>query len=49
MRSHPNWRPWPGQHPVAWGAWHETPPVVTTPAYRQQPSDWLFLAVVRPA
>jgi hypothetical protein len=49
MRSHPNWRPWPGQHPVAWGAWHETPPVRMTPVVRQRPSDWLFLAVLRPA
>jgi hypothetical protein len=27
----------------------ETPPVTTAPVVRPQPSDWLFLAVVRPA
>jgi hypothetical protein len=49
MRPHPSWRPWPGQHPVAWGSWHETPPVMTEPVVHGRPSDWLFLLVVRPA
>jgi hypothetical protein len=49
MRPHGNWRPWPGQHPVGWGTWTETPPVVTTPVVHGRPSDWLFLAVARPA
>jgi hypothetical protein len=37
------------RQPVGWGAWTETPPVVTAPVVRERPADWVFLAVVRPA
>jgi FtsK/SpoIIIE family len=42
-------RPPTWQQPVGWGTWHETPPVTTAPVVRERPSDWLFLAVIRPA
>jgi FtsK/SpoIIIE family len=40
----PTWR-----QPVGWGALHETPPVVTAPVVREQPADWLFNGILRPA
>jgi hypothetical protein len=44
--SHPNDR---YRHPVGWGAWTETPPVITEPVIRHRPADWLFAALARPA
>jgi hypothetical protein len=37
------------QHPVGWGVWTETPPVITEPVIHHRPADWLFLALARPA
>jgi hypothetical protein len=39
----------PYRHPVGWGAWTETPPVVTAPVVHERPVDWLFTGLVRPA
>jgi FtsK/SpoIIIE family len=46
LHGHPHDR---YRQPVGWGAWTETPPVITAPMVRERPTDWLFLAVVRPA
>jgi FtsK/SpoIIIE family len=46
LHGHPHDR---YRQPVGWGAWTETPPVITAPVVRERPSDWVFLAVVRPA
>ncbi|HEV8650702.1 MAG TPA: FtsK/SpoIIIE domain-containing protein [Actinomycetes bacterium] len=44
--GHPNDR---YRHPVGWGAWTETPPVITEPVIRHRPADWLFTGLARPA
>jgi hypothetical protein len=42
-------RPPTWQHPVGWGTLHETPPVVTAPAVRERPGDFVFNGILRPA
>jgi hypothetical protein len=39
----------PYRHPVGWGAWTETPPVITQPVVHERPVDWLFTGLARPA